>query len=208
MANEKLLVVLALASLPCLAACPSTTLLHTATPLPVGETEFGLGVGAYGIVDAGSGNALQPAGLVEFQFRRGLYENLDGGLRLANIGMIQGDLNWAPINGDRFALSIDPTLSVVMGPGVTATYLWLPLLADVVKTDRATVTLSARIGQFFANDVDDDLISLETSGVLTGAGIGIRLRLSDRLSIMPELHVVQSPIDDVRLYTVSLGFLF
>ena len=127
---------------------------------------------------------------------------------MTNIGVLQGDLNYAPINQEHFAVSIDPTVSFSFIAGTTATYVWLPVLADVIKTEKVTVTLSGRVGQLFVSGFNADNLGIEDSGTMTGVGAAIRLRVSDKLSLMPEFHVVQWPGVDARLYTVSLGFIF
>lgn len=194
-----------------LSGCPSVNTLHPARPVPVDKVEYSGGLGVY-TFDDDLGSTTLP--LVEAQARWGLGEQYDAGLKVTSFSMIQADLNYALILNEEFALSVDPTIAFLPLGGPLATYLWLPVLADVYTSEKLTLTLSGRVGHLFLSDSgnldDDDDIGLDGATGLWGIGIGMRHRLSDKLTLMPELHAV-FPTEDVGadvLYSFSVGFLF
>jgi hypothetical protein len=148
----------------------------------------------------------------EGQMRRGYGDRVDAGLRVSNLSMLHVDLNYALVMNDQFTLSVDPTISLVPTADSLVSYVCLPILADVVRTENMTVTLSARYGYFFLDDLadSDDGFGLHESTPLVGFGIGLRLRTGG-ITWMPEIHLIQGTddsIDDNTLYAVSLGFVF
>ena len=205
--TRRLLLALFLVGL--LSGCPSVNTLHPARPVPVDKVEYSGGLGVYAF-DDDLGSTTLP--LVEAQVRWGLGEQYGAGLKVTSFSMIQADLNYALILNEDFALSVDPTIAFLPLGGLLATYLWLPVLADVYTSENLTLTLSGRVGHLFLSDTEgpDDDIGLDEATGLWGIGIGMRHRLSDKLTLMPELHAV-FPTEDVGadvLYSFSVGFLF
>jgi len=205
--TRRLLLTLFLVGL--LSGCPSVNTLHPARPVPVDKVEYSGGLGVYAF-DDDLGSTTLP--LVEAQVRWGLGEQYGAGLKVTSFSMIQADLNYALILNEDFALSVDPTIAFLPLGGLLATYLWLPVLADVYTSENLTLTLSGRVGHLFLSDTEgpDDDIGLDEATGLWGIGIGMRHRLSDKLTLMPELHAV-FPTEDVGadvLYSFSVGFLF
>lgn len=191
------------------AACPSVSLQHTARPVPVGERALSGAIGVYSFHDEDGEAGSLP--LIEVHGRMGLTDRMDGGLKIAALSMVHADLNYALILTDDFVLSIDPTVAVLPVTSSLVSYLWLPVLADVVTTDDLTLTLSARYGYLSVDDIGDNDLGINGSTGLYGAGIGLRYRISERLWLLPEFHVLQSvedSIDSTTLYTFTLGLGF
>jgi len=193
-----------------LSSCPSLSTMHTARPIGLDETEFSGVVGVFGF-DDDHDNGVVP--IFEGQVRRGFGERYDAGLRISNFSMLHADLNYALVMNDDFVLSVDPTISVIPVGDSLVSYVCLPILVDVVRTEDMTVTLSARYGYFSLDgyaDSDEDDFGLTESTPLVGFGIGLRLRAGG-ITWMPELHMIQATddsIDSNTLYAFSLGFVF
>lgn len=191
------------------AACPSMSLQHTARPVPVDQLEYSIAVGTYTFDDNDDG--LQSIPLLEAQVRKGFTEDIDAGLKIASLSMLQADMNYAFIQTDNWVVSVDPTVSILPVSGALVSYVWLPVLADVITTDDLTLTLSARCGYVSARDIGDNDLGINGSASLWGGGVGLRYRLNERLAIMPEVHVLysnDSSIDGEVLYSFTLGFVF
>ena len=186
------------------------SLQHTARPVPIDQFEYSVAIGTYSFHDDDEGFESIP--LIEGQVRMGLAESLDAGLKVASLTMLQADLNYAFLQTDNLAVSIDPTVSVLPVAGAFVSYLWLPVLADVWTTDEMTLTLSARYGYVSARDIEaDDDLGINGSTPLWGGGIGLRYRINQRVAIVPELHVLfadHGSIDGEALYSLTLGFVF
>lgn len=201
------LLLLAAASL--LTACPSLTTLHTARPIEPGRTQVAGAVGVYGFDDPQGGGHI---GLLEGEIRYGFDERLDGGLRITGFSMYQADLNAALILSDDFVLSVDPTISTLPLGSFGITYLWLPVLADVINTEDLTLTLAFKTGKLFVASLDpSNRIGVQASGTLIGFGAGLKIRIWDRFALMPEFNIVSprsSGVADDEIYTVSLGLIF
>jgi hypothetical protein len=189
-----------------LSSCPSLSTMHTALPIGVGETEISGSVGAFGF--SHEDGALP---ILDGQIRRGYGERWDAGLRVSNLSMLHADLNYALVVKEDFVLSIDPTLSVLPTGDNLATFICLPILADIVRTENLTLTLSARYGYFALDRFEpgDDNFGLDESTPLVGFGVGARFRAMG-ITWMPELHMLQeadSSIDADPLIAFSIGFV-
>ncbi|MFQ5505728.1 MAG: hypothetical protein ACE5F1_13160, partial [Planctomycetota bacterium] len=92
------------------------------------------------------------------------------------------------------------------------TYLWLPVLADVINTEDLTLTLAFKTGKLFVASLDpSNRIGVQASGTLIGFGAGLKIRIWDRFALMPEFNIVSprsSGVADDEIYTVSLGLIF
>ena len=189
-----------------LAGCPSLTTLHTARPVEVGKNEVGIALSTYTFEDGDSTDYLPS---LEAQVRHGFGPRVDGGLRASSLSMLQVDLNYAVVLNDRFALSIDPTLAVLPIAGISMYQVLVPVLADVITSDRFTLTLSIKPGRVAVHDTDDDNdIGIEASSGLLGYGIGAKWRVNDSLTLFPEFAAVELLKYHETLYTLSVAVLF
>ena len=185
--------------------CTSIASLHTARPLPVGATEVVFAPGAYVFEDTDDGESET--------LRFG--ERVDAGVRTTSFSMLSADVNFAVVKTERFALSIDPSVSYFGLPfsgDFSITYLWLPVLADVYTSDDLTVTVAVKPGYASVDlDDDDDDFWFDESTELLGFGIGARWRIGERTVVLPELNLVtfdDDELGDQRIWTFTLGFAF
>lgn len=187
-------------------ACPSLSHQHTARPVPVGDVRLSGAVSAYGF-DVGGDSDWLPQ--VEGQVRYGLAERMDVGLKGGSNAVLQADLNYALVLRDDFVLSVDPTLAVLPVADILIGYAFLPVMVDVLHTERTTLTLSARYGYLHVEDLDDDDFGFDESLPLLGFGASLRWQVAPDLALMPEFQVL-FPADDLgsdeRFYALSLGF--
>jgi hypothetical protein len=196
--------------------CIGTTTQHTATPIPAGEVEIGVIAGAYGAtvteqVTGETATAVVPN--VEFAVRVGLTENSDFGVKITG-PTVTADYNHAIINNDNFALSLDPTLTVLYFSFSGESFFWLnamlPVLADVVKTERIKVVAGAKAGYIYVSADSDDVDGASGDGFAVGGTVGAKFNLTESFAVMPafDLLVPTEVFGDVLIYNISLGFLF
>ena len=126
--------------------------------------------------------------------------------------LFQADLNYALIQTNSFALSVDPTVAVQPSPLGLATYVWLPILADVYSTEQLTVKVSGRWGHLNIDGTDDDdFFDYDESTGFYGFGLGVRYESASGKIWMPELSLLvplDDDFEDDHLLTFSLGFVF
>ena len=213
---------LAIAStIACLAGCPEYNIMHAARPIAIGTNQFGVGAFVTGFSVFGNDTA-RPG--MQFQFRRGVYEDFDFGLRYSTTQPfgITADFNYALVDREGFVLSIDPTVTPLYVKSGDTSYFLLtfmaPVLMDVVTTESLTLTVGAIGGLLFGTgrvvDLEDDL--LVADGLYFGGGgtIGAKVPLGDTFTVMPTVSMLYwfGPSDhsssDIFAWTGGVGFLF
>ncbi len=192
--------------------CFSVSSYHTARPVQAGTTEIMVAVSGFGTLESdGSGVSYSSPRL---NVRRGISSDSDFGLTAGEFGL-GFDYNHLLINSRTFALSFDPYIGIltqgVFGGDTnraaadrsnTALTVYMGLLADVVSSNAATVTLGAKLGALAnLNDGGD------TTGFTAGS-IGIKFN-ADTISIMPELTMI-FPLEDKsgNIWTAGVGIGF
>lgn len=212
------LVVVAIGLLLFTTGCPSFSTLRTAEPIEEGETNVGisagyLGLAAVGTIEGPEGEeetAALGGELPTFEIygRHGIAPDADIGIKVYPIGAAF-EANYAFVNDESFALSINPYLGFtrVGGDGESFTYGFAlaNILADVLKVDILTVTLGLKPGVFygFGGGIFD-------ATPMVGAMGGIDLQLTDDFSVMPSFDIML-PVTDFGsgyFYTGSLAFNF
>ncbi len=199
-----------------LSGCIGVTTQHTATPIPVGDVEIGVIAGAYGATvteetTGESASAFVPN--VEFAVRVGLTENSDLGVKITG-PTVTLDYNHAVINQENFALSLDPTLTIFYFSIDGESFFWmhtmLPVLADIVKTERIKLMAGAKVGYIYASVGSDDVEGASSDGLTLGGTVGAKFNLTQSFAVMPAFDVLlpTEQFGDVIIYNISLGFLF
>ncbi len=203
-----------------LAGCPSSTLMHTAKPVRVGQNQIGINAVGYNPRVAGESVTFPT---FEIQLRRGLSEKSDFGAKYSFPLTISLDYNLLLVDSG-VAISIDPSLSPMYisssttapdGTSSTASAFWawgfLPVLIDVVNNDSMALTLSPRVGFLYASGVfSEEGMDFATSGTSGwyGAGLGLKINAGQNFAIMPEISLL-APFDGgVTLVQGAVGFLF
>lgn len=99
---KNLIILLPLLAL--LANCASVSTLQTARVLKEDDSTHSIGLGTYSSDDfVGGGSISMP--VIEYTYRRGMWKDIDLGVKLAIIGSTVVDLKYNLINGEKFALA-------------------------------------------------------------------------------------------------------
>ena len=209
--------------------CFSMSTMHTARPIEEDANEIsfapitvGLAAPDETIVDS-DGDVISRTNVslavpsVEAQFRHGFTPRFDMGVKLYLLGAGM-DFNLLVLDKPNLAISIDP--------GFTATYfgagdarlflgtLWLPVLFDVLTTEKITVTVGPRAGLFFAgassDDPDDggDVYADSMVDGMLGGMTGVKFQFTDRFYMMPEFDGVYEFRARYFWWTAALSFGF
>ncbi|MFP4601054.1 MAG: hypothetical protein ACLFVJ_22590 [Persicimonas sp.] len=186
--------------------CFSYSTLHTAKPVEQGKTEMTLAPGYFG--GGVSNEASGDIPTAEFAARHGLTPDLDVGAKVFPVG-VAFDANYAFINTPDFAVSANPYVSVTRLSSGTGSVTWgfalLNILADVVSTDMATVTVGAKPGFLYGFGSGDTAGS--STGAWMGGMAGVKLHLTDTFALMPNFDIM-TPIDgfgDTFLYNFGVA---
>jgi hypothetical protein len=194
-----------------LSACPSISNMHTARPLLVDEVEKTASLGLNRLDDGSTGD-VDYLPQFDVMFRKGYGKHYDAGIRANLSALVQADVNYALIQTDHFALSINPIVAALPSPDGLATYWWLPVLADVYTSDDLIVTISGRWGRFNLEVTDDDdFFNFSESTHFYAFGVGARYESASGQIWMPELSYLV-PLDDEfeedNVLSCSMGFVF
>ncbi len=207
-----------------LAGCPSSTIMHTAKPVRTGVTQIGINAVGYS-PQTDAGGAVVPT--FEVQARRGLSDSSDIGVRYSFPLTLTVDYNLLVANG-AVPISIDPTLAPTYfsftdtttdqyGNSTNQTvslfmlYGYLPVLFDVISTDSLALTLSPRVGFWYASAaVSGDSTLAANSGVswVWGMGAGLRIGGHEGFAVMPEVSLLAPFEGGGAIVQGALGFLF
>ena len=185
--------------------------MHTARPLLVDEVENVGSIGLYRFHDGSTGESDY---LPQFEgmIRKGMGENFDAGLRMNAGALVQADLNYALIQNDSFALSVDPTIALQPSPIGVASYFWLPILADVYSDETMTVTVSGRWGRLNIDGTgDEDYFDIDQNTSFYGFGLGLRYESASGRIWIPELSALfplEDEFEEDSMLTFSLGLVF
>ncbi|MBN2526586.1 MAG: hypothetical protein JXR76_09335 [Deltaproteobacteria bacterium] len=231
-ADFQILLLLAL-SLFSFAGCFSTSTLHTARPITPGSNEIsvvpvmvGLAAPNEKIVDS-DGNTVGETDVdlavpsVEGQFRHGFSDRFDMGVKLYLIGA-EMDFNVLLVDKPKFALSMDPAFTAsYFAAGDSQVFIgtfWLPLLFDVVTTDKITVTIGPKPGFLVAavsggtdyedGESDSDVYSESSADGMLGGMVGVKVQFTPRFHMMPEFNGVWEFKAQYFWWTAALSFGF
>lgn len=195
--------------------CPSFGTMHTATPVEQGAVELGgsAGVGSLGgAISTGVGSDSASASVIfpyppQFDIRYGVSDHVGIGGALGLYGSLAADVNLAPINTSNFALSFNPTVSLIPFGGAYGSS-HVNILADVVKSDAATLTIGAKPGGFYGSYGGTGSGPGPTSGFLPymGGTAGVKINASDTVALYPWFDGVYllDTGPDVSAFTWSL----
>ncbi len=190
--------------------CISYSTLHTATPVEEGQTEGAVSGSFYGLSVDGDALAVPNT---EVAVRYGVTEQSDIGFKVFPVGMAF-DYNHALVLEEDFALSVNPYLSAThIGSSegsVTYGVALANVLADVVRSDSATLTLGLKPGLVYALGSANDGDFESATGAVIGGMAGVRLDMSATMTVMPSIDII-TPVEDLGagwLYNVGLAFMF
>ncbi len=213
---RRLLCLLFLALLLPLTGCFSYTTLHTATPVGKGKVQVNLAPGVFGIADSRSGDSVTLP-TTEIAGRYGVTDDFDFGVKLFFLGTAF-DFNYAIVNEDNIAFSVDPYVSISqlsgnVGGDTSTNIVYgvasLNLLFDLKPSDMITFTIGAKPGWLYILGNVDGNVDLGT-GFAAGGMAGIQLRVTENFAIMPSVDMLVPIMDDNQglLYSGNVGFQF
>ncbi len=166
--------------------CASVSTMQTAEVLPVGESSHAVGVGTYSSDDFVGGDDISLP-LIEYAYRRGMWDDIDVGLKLALIGSITADMKYNFLKSGDFAMATGLGLgylnfeseSMSVTQKVTIIDLILPLyvsynVAKMTSLYTAAKYIFRAISSDFANPGDGGLLSASL-GVKIGDTSGLFL---------------------------------
>lgn len=84
--------------------CASVSTLQTGRVLEEGESAHSIGFGTYSSDDFLGGDDISLP-LLEYSYRRGLWKDIDAGIKLAIIGSTVLDVKYNLVNGEKFAMA-------------------------------------------------------------------------------------------------------
>jgi hypothetical protein len=199
-----------------LAGCPSPNVYGTARTLPKGESQHTFAFERFSTIGTFSNGS--ETSLPTYQYRYGVSDHADIGVRIANATSLGGDIKWNLLRGD---------IDVAVAPGFVGTYiaasdeddsvalgllhLQLPVLIGLRVNDKATFVLTPGAG-----------IAVATAKATSGGagrfigdstpfgrvGLGFNVRATPRFAIQPELTVMKYSGSQGQLLTLGVGFSF
>ena len=195
-------------------ACTTLSTLHGAHTTPKDERVLTIATGAVGAVDVTN---VQSVGVLptvaEVQYRQGLTDRLDFGVRLYLVGVML-DANWMIVEARDFAVSLNPAIGGYVSGGDPADQTsvlggaWMSVLMDLAHSQRATLTIGARGGLLLASQKEWTGGGGTAEGTLVGGGmLGATQRLSWRVSLLEEASVYTIG-NGVILFNASLGLVW
>lgn len=210
-----------LATAAMLSGCPNPNIYGSARTIQPGQLQHTLA--AEGLAVVGSSGAASPT-LPTYMLRIGLGEQVDLGLRLANLTSLGADVKWNFIRGST-DLALDPgftgtyvSASASSGSSSSSAsvglfYLNLPLLVGFNLSENFTLLLSPGIGAAVATGTatsssDDGVRFSGGSYGYARLGVGANFRLSSSFAIQPEITGLKSFSADGIILSFGIGISF
>jgi len=178
--------------LACLAAfiltgCPSVSTLHRADPVKPGRWELGAGLDGLILRDVPQ-DTRAPSGQVLITARRGLFEDLDAGVRLYTFGL-DASVRWRFYRGDTWRVAALPTLGTAKtSEAQTTTEAWhlfaqLPVVFTRDLGRAWTLSWGPRLvwGLYYPEGGG------HAQGTMLGAFVNAEYALSRAWALVPEL---------------------
>lgn len=208
--------VLVVGLLAVLAACPSPNVYGTARTLPKGQSQHTFAFERFSTVGTPvNSSATAPP---TYQYRYGVADHADIGVRIANASSFGVDVKWNLLRGET---------DVAVAPGFVGTYVrasdeedsvalglfhvQLPVLVGIRVNDSATLVISPGGGLAIATAT----ATSGGAGRFVGAstpfarlGVGLNLRATPKFAIQPEVTAMKYSGSDGNLLTIGVGFSF
>jgi hypothetical protein len=208
--------------------CPNPNTYGTPRTVPAGHISHSIAVEAIGAHAGGASVDLPTA--PTYTMRIGAAENLDVGLRVANLTTLGADLKWNFLKGP-FDMAIAPGAqffyystgtssgSNSASASISGTYLHLPLLLGINLTEN--VTLVPTVGIMYGavggsssvssgDGSNDSVKASSNTGVIGRFGFGADFRVSAKFALHPEITIMKGFRERAEgvVYLAGLGFNF
>ncbi len=203
--------------LPFLTGCPNPNSYGTPRTIPKGTVQHTValeGIRFSAENRSGDESSFTSPTLPTYQLRYGVSDDVDFGVRVANLSLPGVDLKWNFLRGD---------IDLAVAPGVQATYLSLsrtsifmsyfnlPLMVGFNVGRDVTVFVNPGITYLLAaGDNSSDRKGVVTaSGVAATVGVGVQFRTSKIFAVTPQVSGMRFFNDADNLVLVfGLGFNF
>jgi hypothetical protein len=166
-----------------LGACANMSTLQTAETLPEGQGEFAVGAGYItheAITDADDSKVTAP--YLEFQYRRGLAENIDAGIKATLIGTGGADVKYQFYNSEKLDLAVGTGLaymSIESGDSKSSIIDWtVPLYVSSDVSDSVTLYASPKYFLRKVSGADALHVLGATAGLKWGKESGVMVETS------------------------------
>jgi len=198
-----------------LTGCPSPSIYGTARTIPRGQIQQTVAVEGLGATTSGASGFVPT--LPTYQFRIGLADNVDLGLRVPNLTSVGADVKINLLRGS-FDLAVDPSIQGIYAgvSDVNVGLLWLhaPVILGFNLTQNFSIIATPGIsyGVYFAGDSTSSSSSSRTAystgGFAGRLGVGFNIRVANTFSIQPEITALYNFNAEGVLYIAGVGFEF
>ena len=195
-----------------LANCASLSTMQTARVLEKGESEHALGLGFYNSDDFLGGDDISIP-VLEYQYRRGIWNNFDAGIKLTNLGSLVLDGKYNLVNGQKWALATGLGLGYLDFESTVGNVTAKSTIIDVMLP----LYLSYDVGVMtsFYGAAKYVLRSISTSGgTITGGGDGslisgsLGLKVGKTSGALLEASLVSGLDNDFAGTQFNAGYFF
>lgn len=162
-----------------LCQCASVSTLQTARVLEKGDSVHSIGLAMYNSDDFLGGDDISSP-ILEYSYRRGMWDKIDIGLKLAVIGTAVVDLKYNLLNGEKFALATGLGLGYLSFESEVGTVkqsstvidLILPLYASYDVAEMTTLYAAAKY--FYRSVSADGNVQANGDGSMVSSSLGIK----------------------------------
>lgn len=203
--------------------CPSQALLQSAATVPTGKIQHQLGLEWFsvryrrvspatpGVPTTSTPSTYElPVALPFYGGRVGLAEHFDIGFRASAALTLGFDLKLQVIDTDAIDVAIAPNFQFAW----VWSWMQLPLLVGLNLSDAVQIQLSGRIGYLIPmqeglTGIDELDRAFGDRGGFAGGGLGLYIRLGDRVGLAPEVQILRGlGAAEPTLLSVSVGITF
>lgn len=198
-----------------LTGCPATNTYGTARTIPRGQIQQSIALEGIGATTSGASGFVPT--LPTYTFRLGLSEQVDLGLRIANLSSVGTDVKINLLRGN-FDLAIDPGIQgIYAGVGsesIGLLYLHLPAILGFNLTNNFSLIATPGIlyGAFFSGSTStargSERTAYSAGGFAGRLGLGANIRVSPSFSLQPEVTAIYNFDAQGVIYMIGLGFQF
>ena len=158
--------------------CASVSTLQTGRVLDEGESSHAIGLGTYSSDDFLGGSKISLP-LLEYSYRRGMWEDIDVGVKLAIIGSLNLDMKYNFVNGEKFAMATGIGLGYLDFESTTGTTKSKATILDFVlplylSYDVGDMTTLYGAGKYILRTVSSDL-NVSSDGSMASTSLGVKV---------------------------------
>ena len=194
-----------------LANCASLSTMQTARVHKPGKSQHALGFGFYNSDDFIGGDAISIP-VLEYAYRRGVWDDIDLGIKLTNLGAMVGDLKYNLVDGKNWAVATGLGIGYLdfesSSNGVTATSTIIDIIVPIyLSYDFSKMTSLYSAGKYIqrAISTSDSGITTEDGGMMS-ASLGFKY--GDSAGVLLEGSFVSGLDNDFTGSQFNFGYFF